>query len=346
MFRFGEPIYLYFLVLIPLMAMLYWYYRRLRARRIARFGNPAMVARLMPDASYKRGRTKFVLVMVALGLIVVALARPQFGSKLREVHREGVEIMLVIDVSNSMLAEDFQPTRLERTKYAISRLIEQLSRDRIGMVVFAGDAYVQLPVTSDYVSAKSFVSHLQPGIVSKQGTALGKAIDLAASSFSSQSEGSRVMIVVSDGENHEDDPIAAAAAAAEKGIEVYTIGIGTPEGAPIPMDGDFMKDEEGNIVVTKLDEGILQEVAVTGGGAYIRATNQSVGLDEIIKRVREMQTKKFTSMTFEEYNDQYYYLLAIALVFLLLEFIVSDRKSKILARFSIFKDKSPDDTNL
>ena len=336
MFRFGSPEYLWLLLLAPLLAGVFVLYRQGSRKRLARFGKADTLRELMPEASPKRVRNKFVLVLLAVVCMVLALARPQFGSKLKEVTRRGVEIMVAVDVSNSMLAEDFQPNRLERTKYAIDRLVEQLHEDRTGVIVFAGDAYVQLPVTSDYVAARNFVKNLSPDMVSRQGTAMGAAIDLAASSFSPGSEGSRVLILISDGENHEDDPVAAAQAAAEKGIRVYTIGVGTPEGAPIETGGDFLKDENGNMVVSKLDEKTLEQVALTTGGSYIRATNRSVGLEEIIARINEVEKKDLTATLFEDYNEQYQYVLGLALVFLLLDTLMIPRKNRILARFNIF----------
>lgn len=337
MFRFAQPQYLYLLALLPLAILIYLVYRRARTRRLARFGQIEIIGQLMPEASPRRIRNKFVILSLALTVMVAALAQPQFGSKLQEVKRNGVEIMLAIDVSNSMMAEDFAPNRLERTKNAVSRLIEQLGKDRIGMVVFAGEAYVQLPITSDYISAKSFISGLSNTMVPVQGTSISKAIELAARSFSEQSHKSRSIILITDGESHDDDPIATAQLAKDNGIIINTIGIGTPEGAPITINGEIMKDDQGNIVVSRLDEEKLQQIAVLTGGSYIRASEQSVGLDEILKQIGQMEKKEFASMAFSEYNDQFHYLLAAALALLLIEFVMIDRKNRILARISIFK---------
>lgn len=337
MFRFAEPQYLYILIILPILVAVFVIYRRAQRKRLARFGDMEIIAQLMPEASPRRVRNKFILLMVVFALLIAALAQPQFGAKLREVKRSGVEIMLAVDVSRSMLAEDFKPNRLERTKNAVSRLVEQLEKDRVGMVVFAGDAFIQLPITSDYVSAKTFIRTISPDIVPVQGTSLSKAIELASRSFSEQSQKSRAIILVSDGESHDDDPIAAAQAAKEKGIVIYTVGIGTPEGAPIAIDGEMMKDEEGNMVVTKLSEETLQQIAVLTGGTYIRATNQSVGLEEILKRIKAMEQQEFSSLAFAEYNDQFHYLVALALALLLFEFVMIDRKNRILSRISIFK---------
>jgi len=336
MFRFATPEYLYLLLVVPFMAGAFLLAARARKRALERFGDPRTLAGLMPEASPRRIRHKFVLVCLALIFVVLGLARPQFGSKLREVTRTGIEMMLAVDVSNSMLAEDFEPNRLERTKFAIERLTERLDQDRIGLIVFAGDAYMQLPITSDYVTARNFVNDISPTMVSKQGTAIGAAIDLAARSFSSGSEGSRVIVIVSDGENHEDDAIAAAEAAAEQGIKIYTIGIGTPEGAPISIDGEFIKDGDGNMVVSKLDEQTLEAIALSTGGAYIRATNRSLGLDEIVRKIDEVEKKELTSTLFEDFNEQFQYLIGGALLLLLLEFAILERKNRLLNRFDIF----------
>ncbi len=337
MFRFAQPEYLYLLLLLPLAGLLFWFFRRAQRRRIARFGDPDIIRPLMPEASPRRVRNKFILLVSALGLMVFALAQPQFGAKLREVKRTGIEIILAVDVSNSMLAEDFAPNRLERTKNAVGRLIEQLEKDRIGMVVFAGEAYVQLPITSDYISAKGFVKGLSPGLVPVQGTSMQRAIELAIRSFSDQSHKSRAIILITDGESHDDDPIAAAQMAREAGIRIFTVGIGTEQGAPITIDGEMMKDSTGNIVVSRLDEQMLQQIAVLTGGSYVRATPQSLGLDEILRQINSMEKKEFSSMAFSEYNDQFHYLLGIALVLLLAEFLMLERKNRILSKISIFK---------
>ncbi len=337
MFRFAHPEYFWLLLLLPLLAGGYAWSAYRRRKRLERFGDPATVSALIPDASPGRYFTKFMFLLAAVALTVVALARPQLGSKLKEVTVSGIEMMLAVDVSNSMLAEDFEPNRLERTKYAIERLLEGLKQDRVGMVVFAGDAYVQLPVTSDYTTAMGFVRQITPTMVSRQGTAMGAAIDLAVSGFSSESEGSRVIIMITDGENHEDDALAAARRAAEKGIKIYTIGIGTPEGAPIRIEGDFIRDENGGMVVSKLDERTLQRIALETGGAYIRSSNQSVGLTEIISKINETEKKEFRAQMFDEYDEQYGYFLGAALVCLLLGWIILTRKNRLLARFNIFQ---------
>ena len=336
MFRFANIELLYLLLAVPAMAVLFEVMMRKRGRMMACFGSANAVKRLAPEVSVARLRVKFWLFAVAFALLVVAAARPQMGSKLREVEREGVEIMVALDVSNSMLASDFSPNRLERTKYAVSRVIEGLSEERIGVVVFAGDAYVQLPITSDYLTARNFVERISPTQVTKQGTAIGAALDLATSAFSSDSEGSRVVILVTDGENHEDDALKAAERAAERGVKVYTIGIGTPEGAPINIDGDFIRDSEGEIVVSKLDETTLQKIAATTEGAYIRATSASVGVQEIVDMINRTEKSKFKTEIFEEYDEKYHIPLVAALVLLLVALVVLPRRNRGLSKVNLF----------
>ena len=336
MFRFANIEYLYLLLLLPVMAVVFELMLARRRKVLARFGTRSAVARLAPDMLCGKLRAKFWVFVTAVALVIVAAARPQAGSKLREVEREGVEIMMAIDVSNSMLASDFSPSRLERTKYAVSRVIEGLSEERIGVVVFAGDAYVQLPITSDYLTARNFVERISTSQVTKQGTAIGAAIDLATSAFSSESEGSRVVVLVTDGENHEDDALAAAERAAAKGVKIYTIGIGTPEGAPISIGDDFVRDEKGEIVVSKLDETTLQKIAATTEGAYVRASSASVGVQEIVDKINHTEKSKFKTEIFEEYDEKFQIPLIAALILLLVELVILPRRNRVLARFNLF----------
>lgn len=342
MFRFAQPQYLWLLLVVVLMTVLYWAAAVRRRKRLARFGDLSTIAQLMPDVSTARRRLKFGLFCLAVSLVVLALARPQIGSKLREEKAEGIEMMLAVDVSNSMLAEDFEPNRLERTKYAIGKLFEGLRQDRVGLVVFAGEAKVQLPITTDYRMARAFARRIDPSLVSIQGTDIAQALSLASMSFSSGTgdRHSRAVILITDGESHEGDLIAAAKRAAEQGIRVYTIGIGTPEGAPVRIGGEFIKDEKGDMVVSKLDEAALEEVARLTGGVYVRATKQDIGLDEVIREINSMEQSELGTIRFEEYNEQFQYLLGAALVLLLLEFLLLDRRNPLLERLNIFRENN------
>ena len=341
MFRFAHPEYLYLLLAAPALVALFAWALYDRRRRLARFGDPATVATLMPDASTGRMKLKFILFTTAVILVILAAARPQFGSKLREQKSEGIEMMLAVDISNSMLAEDFEPNRLERTKYAINKLFDGLEQDRVGVIVFAGDATVQLPITSDYRMAKAFAKRISPSMASVQGTSIGKALEQALLAFSGDTEQShgRVIILITDGEDHEGNVMQAAERAAEQGIRIFTIGIGTPEGAPIQIGGEFIKDEAGEMVVSKLNEEMLARIADITGGAYVRSSKQSIGLDEIVKAINEMEQTELSMVRFEEFNEQYQYLLIAALVLLLLEFVVLDRRNPLLAHLNIFREK-------
>lgn len=328
MIIFAAPHYLLLLLLIPFffLGMGLWLWGR--RRRLRRFGDEALVNELMP--SWSRGKlwVRTVLLSLAFFFFVIGLSRPQIGAKLKDHKIKGAEIMIVLDVSNSMLAQDYSPDRLERAKLAISRITDKLKDDRIGLIVFAGTSFVQLPITSDYVSAKMFLNSISTESIQIQGTAIGDAISTAVRGFSAQSEHSRAIIVITDGENHEDDAVAAAKQAAEAGIKVYTIGVGSADGQPIPMNGELLKDKDGNIVVTRLDEETLRNVASAGGGAYVHAGNDEFGLTPIISDIRKMEDEEYNSVVFEEYNEQFMYFLGIALVFFVLEMLVGDRRAR------------------
>ena len=328
MINFAQAQYLFLILLIPVFFLLQALVMKLRTRRIRKFGNEELVIQLMPSYSKSRTWVRLSLFSIGFFFFVIGISRPQIGAKLKEHETRGAEIMIVLDVSNSMLAEDYSPNRLDRAKLAISRLVDKLRDDRIGLIVFAGNSFVQLPITTDYVSAKMFLNSISTESVPVQGTAIGDAINTALRSFSAQSEKSRAIIIITDGENHEDDPVAAAAQAAEMGARVFTIGVGSPEGKPIPLDGELLKDKEGNIVVTRLDESVLQDVARAGNGVYVRAGNSEFGLNPIIDDLRKMEDEKYSSIVFEEYDEQFMYFLGIALFFFVIEMLVGERRSK------------------
>ena len=336
MFRFANPELLYLLAIVPAAIIGYILAVVSRRRALARFGNVATVRELISSVSSARNHLKFTLFITAITLVIFAAARPQFGSKLREEKSEGVEMMIVVDVSNSMLAEDFEPSRLERTKYAIDKLFEGLNQERVGVIVFAGEAKVQLPITSDYRMAQAFAKRISPNLVSEQGTSIGKALSMAMMSFAGDSDRSRAVILITDGETHDSNALAVAKQAAEMGVKIFTIGIGTPEGAPISINGDFIRDAKGEMVVSKLNESMLEEIASTTDAAYVRASKQSIGLEEIVQKINELEKGELTTLRFEEYNEQFHYLLWIALALLLVEFLLLDRKNPLLARFNIF----------
>ena len=328
MIHFAYAQYLLLIFLIPVFFIVQAVLLRIRRNRIRKFGDEKLVSQMMPSYSKSKVWVRLVLFSIGFFFFVIGLSRPQIGARLKEQEIKGAEIIIAIDVSNSMLAEDYSPNRLERAKLAVSRLVDKLRDDRIGLVIFAGTSFVQLPVTTDYVSAKMFLNSIDTGSIPIQGTALGDAITTCIRSFSAQSDKSRAIILITDGENHEDGPVAAAKQAAEMGIKVFTIGVGSPEGKPIPMNGELLKDKDGEIVVSRLDEAVLQEIAAEGNGAYVRAGNSEFGLNPIIDDLRKLEDEKYSSVVFEEYDEQFMYFLAIALVFFVLEMLVGDRRSK------------------
>ncbi|MBK7132545.1 MAG: VWA domain-containing protein [Bacteroidales bacterium] len=343
MFRFANPDFLYLLLMLPVIVLLYIINDIRKKRALKKLGNIELVGTLVPEMSKSRPLIKFIIQSVAFIAAVIMLSRPQFGSKLEDVKKQGVEVIIALDVSNSMLAEDIQPDRLTRAKQAISRLVDDLSNDKIGLIVFAGDAYTQIPVTTDYISAKMFLSTINPDMVPKQGTAIGAAINLGMRSFSPGEDKSKALVIITDGENHEDDPVSMAEEAAKAGIVIHTIGIGSVEGVPVRVivNGrrDFLKDVEGNTVISKLDEDILKKVAVSANGTYVRASNSNIGLDEIFSEIRQMKDQELESTMYTEYNDQFQIFAALAVFLLLFDFLIMDRKNRKLADIRLFKFK-------
>jgi Ca-activated chloride channel family protein len=344
MFRFAHPLYLYWLALVPVAVILFIVMSYSKKIAVKKFGDSVLFNQLAADVSRAKPALKFVLFVIAYSLLVTGLANPQIGTKLEEVKREGVDIIVALDVSNSMKAEDIKPSRLERSKQAISRLIDRLENDRIGIIVFAGTAYVQLPITTDFAAAKLFLSSIDTDIIPTQGTAIGAAIELAQKSFVGQDNKHKALIIITDGENHEDDAVEAARKAAKEGIIIHTIGMGTPEGAPIPVyrnsvQVDFMKDHNGTTVITKLDQVTLEKIAAEGKGMFIRASNSDDGLNTILNEITKMDKKSFGTKMFTEYEDRFQYFIGAGLLFLLIEFMISNRKSKVIQRLNLFGEE-------
>ena len=339
MFRFEEPTYLYLLLLLPFLAVFYLYSNYRRRKNIRRFGDPVLLAQLMPDVSKYRPDIKFWIIFVVIGLFSVLLARPQFGSKQETVKRKGVEVIIALDISNSMLAQDVQPSRLEKAKRLISRLVDELDNDKIGMIVFAGDAFTQLPITSDYISAKMFLESISPSLISKQGTAIGEAINLAVRSFTPQEGVGRAIVVITDGENHEGGAVEAAKAAAEKGIQVSVLGVGMPDGAPIPVEGtnDFRRDRDGNVVVTRLNEQMCQEIAQAGDGIYVRVDNSNAAQKVIAQEINKMAKADVETQVYTEFNEQFQAVAWIILLLLLAEMLILERKNPLFRNIHLFK---------
>lgn len=333
MFRFEHPYYLWLLLLIPLFWLLFVLREMWRKRRLQRVMDLRLAQALAPQASRVKPWLKLSIYSLGFAALVAAVANPQSGSKMEEVKRKGVDIMLALDISNSMKAEDLYPNRLERAKRSIQELMTYLKSDRIGIVVFAGEAFVQLPITTDYSAAKLFLNSIEPDLISTQGTDIGKAIELCMNSFDFESPTSKVIIVISDGENHEESSIQAAEQAAKDGVVVHSIGMGSPEGAPIPIyvNGQrvgFRKNKEGNTVVTKLDETMLSQLAGKTGGLFVRSSNSESGMSYIFDEVERMEKVEYGSKVYTDFEDQFQYLLLPALILLIIELIIPNRKSR------------------
>lgn len=340
MFRFAHIYYFYLLALIPAFTALLVFFLIWKRRTMARYGDWEVMRLMMPEYSGVKTILKFTLLMLALSSLIFALADPQTGSRLEKVKRKGIDLMICLDVSNSMMAQDIKPDRLERAKQSISRLIDNLDGDRLGIIVFAGKAYTQLPITTDYAAAKMFTTTINTGIVATQGTAIAEAIELAANSFG-ESKHNKAIVIITDGEDHEGNALEQADAAVKKGIAIYTIGMGLPEGVPIPeyngavMTG-YKKDRDGQTVMTRLDETLLQQIASLGKGMYVRATNSETGLNKIFDDINKIQKAEIEEKQFSDYETRYQYFVGLALLLLIIDLFVFERKTSWMKRIKPF----------
>lgn len=341
MFRFAHPEYLFLLIIVPVLLGIFIYSILQQRKKIKQFGNPDLLAELMPNVSQVRPQVKFYFQLVAITLLIFILAQPQYGTKMEKEKRQGIEVMVALDVSNSMMAQDIQPNRLDKAKQLLSKLIDDMTNDKVGLVVFAGDAYTQLPITVDYVSAKMFLSSISPKLVPRQGTAIGSAIDMCIKSFGEKSQTGRAIILITDGENHEDDAVGAAKLAFENGIVVHVVGMGKPDGAPIPVDGtmSFWKDKDGNVVVSKLNEDMCQKIALAGGGVYVRADNTNSAYKLISKELDKVAKSDIKTQIFSDYNEQFQSFALLALLILVADTFIFSRRNKRLSKLKIFNLK-------
>ncbi len=332
MFRFANPYLLYLLIIIPVLIVLFIVMRSIRRKNLKIYGEWEAIKKLSPDHSSARQIIKFILILLSVFCLIISVSRPQFGSKMKEVNRKGVELIIALDVSNSMLAEDIKPNRLEKAKIAIKRLLKKLRNDKIGLIVFAGDAYVQLPITTDFSAAGLFLSTISTDIVPRQGTAIASAIKMGMKSFSPSNTKNKAIIIITDGETHEGDAINAAKLAVEKNISIHTIGMGSVNGAPIPKKGsgsnDYIKDRDGNVVISKLNANMLKELAQAGNGKAVRASNSMTGLNKLLKHISKMEKEDYKSDSYEQYDDKFYIFAVLAFILLLLEFFMLEKKNK------------------
>ncbi len=341
MFRFADPIYLYLLAVIPVLAVIRFLTYRNQKKRLRKFGDPKLLRELMPDVSRFRPAVKFWILQGALALLIVMLARPQFGTKINNEQRVGIETIIAMDISNSMMAEDITPSRLDRSKMMVENLVDHFTNDKIGLIVFAGDAFVQLPITSDYVSAKMFLSSIDPSMMATQGTDIARAIDMAAHSFTQEEGIGKAIIVITDGEDHEGGALEAAKAAKDAGMRVYVLGVGSTKGSPIPIPGtgDYMKDNTGNTVMSALNEEMCRQVAQAGGGAYIHVENNSAAQDQLDNELDKLAKKETTSTVYSEFDEQFQAVAILALLLLILEICIFDRRNPLIRRLSLFGSK-------
>ena len=338
MFRFETPEYLYLLLVLPLLAVAHYLWMLRKRRNLKRYGDPLLLKPLMKDVSRLRTEVKFWLLQFSLLFLVIALARPQYGTKVETRKRSGIEAIIAMDISNSMLAEDVRPNRLEKAKMMIANLVDHMTDDKIGLVIYAGQAYVQLPITSDYVSAKLFLETISPSLIEMQGTDIAAAIDLASKSFTNRQGVSRAIFVITDGEDNEGGAVEAARAAAQKGIHVYVLGVGQPTGAPIPVPGTgrYIIDTEGNTVMSRLNEDMCREIANAGQGNYIYVDNSSSAQKKLDKYVENLGRTELESSVFSEYDEQFQGFLLLSLLFLLMDVFILERENHVLQRFTFF----------
>ena len=331
---------MYLLIILPFLAVFFYYSDYRRKKRIRKYGDPVLLEQLMPEVSVFRMHLKFWLTFAALALVILMLARPQFGSKMETVKRSGVETVIALDISNSMLAEDVVPNRLEKSKKLVSKLVDSFTNDKVAMIVFAGQAFTQLPITSDYISAKMFLDAINPSLISGQGTDIGGAIRLAMKSFTPKEEVGRAIIIITDGENHEGGAEEAAKEAAAKGIQVFVLGVGSPDGSPIPTargNNDFRKDKEGNVVVTKLNEAMCQSIAQAGNGVYIRVDNSNSAQRALQKEIDKLAKADVETTVFTEFDEQFMVLAWLALVLLAVEVMILERKNPLFKNVRLFR---------
>lgn len=338
MFKFAYPNALFLYIPLLLIVALFLYASYKRRSDLRQYGSPELLGAMMPEASRHRPQLKFWLTFAALCFMVLLLARPQFGTKIETVKRQGIETVIALDISNSMMAQDVAPNRLERSKNVISRLVDGFEDDKVGLIVFAGDAFIQLPITNDFISAKLFLESISPSLITRQGTNIKAAIDMATRSFTPREGVGKAIIIITDGENHEGGAVEAAKAAAEKGMMVYVMGVGTPEGAPIPegRGNDFRRDKEGNVIVTKLNEQMCQEIAAAGNGVYIRIDNTGNAQKILQKEVDKLAKADLDTAVYSEHDEQFQVMAWIAFVLLLIEMLLMVKKNPRLKDIHLF----------
>ncbi|MDR2835545.1 MAG: VWA domain-containing protein [Bacteroidales bacterium] len=338
MFRFQNINYLWFLIIPIILVVLFIISELIRKKRISQIGDSKLLKILIPGASIKRKIWKMILAFLAFSLIIIALARPQFGSKIEEVTTKGIEVMVAIDVSNSMMSQDIKPNRLDNAKKIAEKIINKLNNNKLGLIVFAGDAFIQMPLTEDVRAARMYLQGINTKSVQNQGTDIGTALDLASKSFSSNNELSKVIILITDGENHEDDPFEIAKKLKEQKILVFSIGMGSPKGSPIMLGNKgFLKDKEGNVVISALDEKTLIQIANETNGFYVRANNSSMASDNVISEIEKIEKGEITKHLYSEYDDRFFYFALLAFLLLIADCFISEKKIERTSKLKLFE---------
>ena len=338
MFRFEDPTYLYLLILLPVLIAIRMLGLRKRKKQLAKFGDPALLKHLMPDVSRTRREVKFWLMFAIVALLIIMLARPQMGTKINQEQRNGIEVIIALDISNSMKAEDVAPSRMGKSKMLIENLVDNFTNDKIGLVVFAGDAFVQLPITSDYVSAKMFLQSIDPSLIAIQGTNLAEAIELSAKSFTKQENIGRAIIVITDGEDHEGGATEAAEKAKKSGMPVFVLGVGTPKGSLVPDgNGGYMKDKSGQEVMSALNEDMCKQIAKAGGGAYIHVDNNNIAQQQLDNEISKIQKGEILNVVYREYDEQFQAVGILIIIMLVIESVILESKNPLLNRIKLFK---------
>lgn len=339
MFRFENPIFFWLLLVIPLLVFVRYAHIQHRKKKLRRFGDINLLNEMMEDVSMYRPSVKFWLLMAVLVLLIIMLARPQMGSKISREKRQGIEVIIAMDISNSMLAKDVVPSRLEKSKLLVENLVDHFTNDKVGLIVYAGDAFIQLPITSDYVSAKMFLQNITPSLIATQGTDIGEAIRLAMNSFTQDEKAGKAIVVITDGEDHEGGALEAAKEAKKRGFKVFILGVGTSAGAPIEISegGGYLTDNAGETVMTRLNENMCKEIAEAGSGTYIHVDNTSIAQERLDDEIAKMQKGELTSVIYSEYDEQFQAVGIIALLLLILEICILERKNPMLKNVRLFK---------
>lgn len=338
MFRFENPAFLYLLIIIPVIIVIRLLEMRKRKLKLKKFGDLSLLKQLMPDVSSSRKSLKFWLMIAALALLIVMLARPQMGTKISQEKRKGIEVIISLDISNSMRAEDVVPSRLDKSKMLVENMVDNFTNDKVGLVVFAGDAFIQLPITSDYVSAKMFLQNTDPSLIATQGTDLAGAIELSSKSFTQQDKVGRAILIITDGEDHEGGAIEAAEKARKNGIRVFVLGVGSTKGSPVPDgNGGYMKDNSGQEVISALNEEMCKQVAQAGGGAYIHVDNTSLAQRQLNDELTKLQKGDISSVVYSEYDEQFQAVGILVLILLIIEKLILERKNQLFKKIKLFK---------